>query len=213
MGNASLVWFRRDLRILDHEALRAACANGKFVTALYVDETESSARRRLGGASRWWLYHSLKALRTSLADLNIKLVLKRGDPTVLIANTATEIGARNVYCSAIDEPAEIELTQQVTQSLQRDGCTLKVFSSSLLRPPVQFAISKATAIKFSRLIGISGGLSALQHHCPSRCRSPCLKQIVFRKISTHGGCYPQILIGRRDFGKIGSLVRSVPAKC
>ena len=135
MGNASLVWFRRDLRILDHEALRAACANGKFVTALYVDEIEYSARRRLGGASRWWLYHSLKALRTSLADLNIKLVLKRGDPTVLIANTATEIGARNVYCSAVDEPAEIELTQQVTQSLQRDGCTLKIFSSSLLRPP------------------------------------------------------------------------------
>jgi len=135
MKPVTLIWFRRDLRIVDHEALTAACNQGLPVVGLYVDETGSSARRPIGGAARWWLHHSLTALRSDLATLNINLVLRRGEAADTIARTAADVGANTVYCTAVHEPAEIELAAKVSERLRRDGRTLDVLGGNLLQPP------------------------------------------------------------------------------
>ncbi len=59
-----IVWFRDDLRLSDHPALHAAADRGAPVICLYVlDETAARCPRRpLGGAARWWLAQSLRAL-------------------------------------------------------------------------------------------------------------------------------------------------------
>ena len=67
----TLVWFRDDLRIRDNPAL----ASGENITAIYILEDEG---RTLGGASRWWLHHSLIALEKSLKNHNIQLVFAKG---------------------------------------------------------------------------------------------------------------------------------------
>ena len=76
MQPATLVWYRRDLRVSDHEALTYACAQGVPVFALYVYEVNPCHGRVMGSATRWWLHHSLNALRGDLSKLNIKLILK-----------------------------------------------------------------------------------------------------------------------------------------
>ena len=68
----SIVWFRDDLRATDNPALRAAAEDGAAV-ALYVLDEESPGIRPLGGASRWWLHHSLLALREDLAALGARV--------------------------------------------------------------------------------------------------------------------------------------------
>lgn len=65
-GETSVVWFRRDLRLADNPALEAAVrAGGPIVPVFVLDEGEGV--RPLGGASRWWLDKSLRALAGSLA--------------------------------------------------------------------------------------------------------------------------------------------------
>ena len=60
-----IVWFRDDLRLSDHPALHAASNMQRPVICLYVrDEAEE---RALGGAARWWLAQSLRALQGRLA--------------------------------------------------------------------------------------------------------------------------------------------------
>ena len=74
-----IVWFRDDLRLSDHPALHAATRTGAPVICLYVlDEAGNASVRPLGGAARWWLAQSLRALQASLIAIGSTLVLRRG---------------------------------------------------------------------------------------------------------------------------------------
>ncbi len=60
--NPVIVWFRQDLRLADNPALRAAAATGAPLLCLYILDDTSPGDWKMGGASRWWLHHSLAAL-------------------------------------------------------------------------------------------------------------------------------------------------------
>ncbi|KJS40591.1 MAG: deoxyribodipyrimidine photolyase, partial [Rhodospirillaceae bacterium BRH_c57] len=87
-----LVWFRNDLRIDDHPALRAAADSERPVAAVYVLD-DALDGRPLGGAARWWLHHSLVRLRDNLGSLGVPLVLRRGPAADVIPALAAEAGA------------------------------------------------------------------------------------------------------------------------
>ena len=63
-----LCWFRRDLRLSDQAALIAAAGEGPVIP-VYVLDDETPKHRKMGGASRWWLHHSLKALQAEFAGV------------------------------------------------------------------------------------------------------------------------------------------------
>ena len=84
-------WFRQDLRLRDNPALNAAIATGRPVLPLYILDDETPGRWRMGGASRWWLHHSLTSLAADLKKLGAHLILRRGRADVIIA----ELCARN----------------------------------------------------------------------------------------------------------------------
>ena len=73
----ALVWLREDLRLADQPALAAAVASGAPILCIYVFDEESPGLRPLGGASRWWLHHSLKALEASFAAIGGRLDILR----------------------------------------------------------------------------------------------------------------------------------------
>ena len=66
MTTPVIVWLRRDLRLADHPAFHAAAEAGPVIPVFVLDD-ETAGDRKLGGASRWWLHHSLEALGKSLA--------------------------------------------------------------------------------------------------------------------------------------------------
>ncbi len=111
-----LVWFRQDLRLRDHPALAAAMASGP-VLAVYVLDDESPGEHRIGGAQRWWLHHSLKALRHDLEELGGHLILRRGRASSELARLAAETGATAVRAHRHYEPwwqmAEAEVREQL----------------------------------------------------------------------------------------------------
>src|SRR5262245_63354052 len=90
-----IVWFRDDLRLADHPALAAAARAGGPLLCLYVLDEEST--RPLGGAVRWWLAGSLRALGQDLERKGNRLILRRGAATRIVPVLAVEAGARAVY--------------------------------------------------------------------------------------------------------------------
>jgi len=103
MTAPAILWLRRDLRLADQAALLAACRAGPVVP-VYVLDDETARHRRMGGASRWWLHHSLAALDAALRAKGSRLVLRRGRSDEVLAALAAELGTREVHALHHYEP-------------------------------------------------------------------------------------------------------------
>lgn len=128
-----VVWFRQDLRLSDLPALEAAASAGAQVVPLYIfDERDPWA---LGGASRWWLHHSLAALASSIAERGGELILRSGNAEEQLKDVCESVGATTVHCSRRYEPASAALEQTLHKSLDSSGIRLRRFPGSLLHEP------------------------------------------------------------------------------
>lgn len=135
-----IVWFRDDLRLSDHPALLEASRTGAAVICLYVLDEDSTAlkpphARPLGGASRWWLAQSLRALGKSIATLGGSLTLRRGRTASVIAEIAQETSAAHVFWIGSEVPPQQALERGVAEELERIGVATHVFPSDLLVKP------------------------------------------------------------------------------
>src|SRR6187402_688655 len=116
-----IVWFRDDLRLSDHPALHAAASSGAPVICLYVFDEHSTAlqpnARPVGGAARWWLAQSLRALGESLKARGGTLVLRRGAAADAIAAVARETGAGHVHWNEIAQAPHLAVAGEVVEAL------------------------------------------------------------------------------------------------
>ncbi|MBG0516000.1 deoxyribodipyrimidine photo-lyase, partial [Elizabethkingia meningoseptica] len=91
MADPVILWFRRDLRLSDQRALVAAAGEGPVIP-VYILDDDTPKHRKMGGASRWWLHHSLASLDKSLRDKGSRLILRRGKSDEQLAKIAQESG-------------------------------------------------------------------------------------------------------------------------
>lgn len=103
MSDTQLVWLRRDLRVADNPALYEAAKAGPVV-AVYVLDDERAKSHAYGGASRWWLHHSLVSLSQGLEALGSQLILRRGDAVEELVKLAEELGAKTIHANRHYEP-------------------------------------------------------------------------------------------------------------
>ncbi|MGN6287063.1 MAG: cryptochrome/photolyase family protein [Afipia sp.] len=130
-----IVWFRDDLRLSDHPALHAASTTGAPVICLYVLDDKTPKARPTGGAARWWLAQSLRALNASLTPLGQSLVLRSGDTVDIIAKLARESGADAVLWNTSHIPPQAALERHVADALDKIGVRHDSFAGDLLVPP------------------------------------------------------------------------------
>ena len=116
MTTPTILWFRRDLRLSDQAALIAAASEGPVVP-VYILDDETPKHRAMGGASRWWLYHSLASLGAALRDKGSRLILRRGKSDAILAELAKEIGTKRVHCIRHYEPWWRNAERAVAKSL------------------------------------------------------------------------------------------------
>ena len=131
----SIVWFRDDLRVADHPALHAAIERGAPITCVYVLDEESRGIRPLGGAARWWLHGSLRALAEALEQHGGRLVLRRGPADRVIRALVDETGAGAVFWNRRYGGPERELDAGIKQALRDDGLVVESFAANLLFEP------------------------------------------------------------------------------
>ncbi|MYJ70265.1 MAG: deoxyribodipyrimidine photo-lyase, partial [Rhodospirillaceae bacterium] len=134
-----IVWFRQDLRLSDNPALHAAAAAGRPVIPLYILDRESAGAWAPGGASRWWLHHSLEALSRSLASQGLRLVLRRGAAGPVLERLIVETGARGVYWNRLYEPWATRRDDTIRAAMQAAGVAVESFNAALLFEPWEIA--------------------------------------------------------------------------
>ncbi|MFN3868647.1 MAG: cryptochrome/photolyase family protein [Hyphomicrobiaceae bacterium] len=138
-GATTLLWFRNDLRLADHAALHAALKRGGAVVPVFVFDSEAAGRWAPGGASRWWLHHSLARLAEAVEAVGSRLVVRKGNTEAILAELAAETGATAVTCSRRYEPWAIAQEERVRARLITDGVELKRYSGTLLIEPEAIA--------------------------------------------------------------------------
>lgn len=130
-----VLWFRQDLRLRDQPGLAAALATGAPVAAVYILDDAAPGRWAMGGASRWWLHHSLAALAASLRPLNIDLQLLHGPAHAVLLSLADEIGAGAVFWTRQYEPYAIARDRRIKAALGAKGVDAESFNGQLLYEP------------------------------------------------------------------------------
>jgi len=133
----ALLWFRQDLRLSDNPALHAAA--DRPLLPVYVLDDESAGRWAAGGASRWWLHHSLAALGADLAERGTPLVLARGRAEAVVPALAEAVGATEVFAGRQHEPWAREGDRRTAEALGSAGRALRLFTSHTLRAPSEIA--------------------------------------------------------------------------
>jgi deoxyribodipyrimidine photo-lyase len=129
-----ILWFRRDLRLADNPALQAAQATARLILPVYILD-EGPAVRPIGGASRWWLDKSLRALAASIADRGGRLILRRGDPETELRRLIDQTGATGVMMNRRFEPDDWTRDTDIARALKADGIEVKGFNGTLLARP------------------------------------------------------------------------------
>ena len=93
----ALVWFRRDLRLHDHPALRAALdAHERVVPVFCFDDRILSGRHRSGPRTQFMI-ECLEDLDGSLRDRGAGLVIRHGPPERELVELAGEVGAEEIH--------------------------------------------------------------------------------------------------------------------
>jgi deoxyribodipyrimidine photo-lyase len=127
----TIVWFRQDLRLSDNPAFTAAFEQGDVLPIYIIDQEDVSAFS-LGGASRWWLHHSLHALDESLQG---KLNLYAGEAGTIIASLQKRFTVLGVYWNRCYEPWRISRDKVIKKALVSQGVRVEIFNGSLLNEP------------------------------------------------------------------------------
>jgi deoxyribodipyrimidine photo-lyase len=124
-----IMWFRQDLRLSDHPALTAAAAAGSILPVFILDD-ETPGDWRWGGASRWWLHHSLAAL-----SHDIPLVLRRGEAVAELEKLIAESAPQALYFTRDYAPWSGALERRVKELCDRNGVACHRHGGYLLHEP------------------------------------------------------------------------------
>ncbi|MFC4295430.1 cryptochrome/photolyase family protein [Novosphingobium tardum] len=129
MTKPQIVWLRRDLRIEDQAALRAAAEAGPVIPVFVLDD-ETPGERRLGSASRWWLHGSLQELGDALNARGSRLILRRGSAAQVVSLLADEVGAGAIHTIRHYEPWWVKAEQDIAKRVD-----LVLHDGNYLLPP------------------------------------------------------------------------------
>jgi deoxyribodipyrimidine photo-lyase len=129
-------WFRSDLRLSDNKALAAAAGSANRVIPVFILDDEAAGKWALGGASRWWLHHSLESLAEEIRSLGGTLVFRRGKSCVELGRLIEETGADELYFTRCYEPHAAGLERKVHEELS-SRISVRRFGGNLLFEPEQ----------------------------------------------------------------------------
>ncbi|MBD1917006.1 MULTISPECIES: FAD-binding domain-containing protein [Cyanophyceae] len=94
--NRTIVWFRRDLRVSDHEPLRRAAGRG-LVVPVFVFDRALLHHPETGSARVAFLLAALHALDADLKALGGRLIVRSGDPVQVLPDLVKETDADGIY--------------------------------------------------------------------------------------------------------------------
>ncbi len=142
--SVAIVWFRRDLRLLDNPALTVAAREHDRVLPVYIHAPDEEGEAAPGAASRWWLHHSLQALDAALRERHGALHVCHGESLRQLRDLARKTGAMSVYWNRLYAPAIIKRDTEIKQALRDLDVRAHSFEGALWRSPWQIRTQQET---------------------------------------------------------------------
>ncbi|WP_371808491.1 deoxyribodipyrimidine photo-lyase [Ruegeria sp. HKCCA6948] len=127
-----IMWFRRDLRLTDHQALHAAMQSGRPIVPLFICDDLAQA---LGAAPKWRLGLGLEAFDAALRKRGSRLILRKGKARDVLQDVVRETGATGIYWSRAYEPGSITRDKDVKAFFSEAGLNARSFPGHLLFEP------------------------------------------------------------------------------
>ena len=143
-NSPAIVWFRRDMRLYDHAALRAACDTGRPVIPVFIldDITEN-----LGAAPKWRLGLALEHFSKSLRRKGSKLILRKGPAIRVLRELISETGASSVYWTRLYDPDSIARDTSVKTMLGDIPVEARSFPGHVMFEPWTVETGKGSYFK------------------------------------------------------------------
>jgi deoxyribodipyrimidine photo-lyase len=127
-----LMWFRRDLRLHDHIALNEACATGRPVIPVFLNDEVLAGQ---GAAPRFRLGLSVEAFAQSLKAKGSRLILRQGKALDCLTALIAETGATAVYWSRLYDPVSRARDEPLKAALKTAGIEARSFPGHVLFEP------------------------------------------------------------------------------
>lgn len=93
-------WARRDLRLHDNDALKAALTHGGQVVPVFVLDPALLAAADVSEKRVAFLFGGLRSLDADLRARGSRLIVRRGEPLAELARLVAEAGAEAIYAEA-----------------------------------------------------------------------------------------------------------------
>lgn len=138
----SLLWLRRDLRLHDHPALRAALDDGGPVVPAFCFDPRLLGGRHASGPRAQFLLDCLGDLRESLRTRGSGLVVRHGLPEQILPELAGELEASRVFWTGDVSPFATRRDQSVCHALEARDIEVRVLPGLfVLDDPAQLLTS------------------------------------------------------------------------
>lgn len=123
--DSALVWFRRDLRLIDHAALYHALTQARAVFCLFVFDTDILAALPAGDRRVAFIHESLCELRRGLCAAGGALIVRHARALNEVPRVAAQLGVDAVFFNRDYEPQAKARDQAVADALAREGITFQ----------------------------------------------------------------------------------------
>ena len=120
----AIVWFRRDLRLHEHAALRAALDAHDRVVCVFCLDDRLLHGRHASGARTQFLLESLRDLDSAMRERGGGLVVRHGRPERELPTLAREVGAAAVHFTADVSPFARRRGELTGAALRAEGVEL-----------------------------------------------------------------------------------------
>lgn len=134
-----LVWFRRDLRTLDHTALKAALDSGQPVVACFIATPQQWREHHMAPMQADLVARRLAHINRELHELNIPFLYAEveqfNDCTSVISGWADLLNVSSVMANIHYEVNEQALDRQVSQTLNQSGISFERFHDKCVHAP------------------------------------------------------------------------------
>ncbi len=120
----AIVWFRRDLRVHDHPALRAALAREDHIVPVFCLDEALLHGRHASGPRTQFLLECLAELDGALRERGSGLVLRQGPPERELAELVRQTNARALHFSSDVTPFARARGKRVRSALKGSGVEL-----------------------------------------------------------------------------------------
>lgn len=127
-----LCWLRRDLRLKDNLALHTALKTGQPVIPVFIFDPAILKSKRLAVPRLKFMLDALKSLDSDLRIHGSALLIRHGEPAVVLTRLIEESGASHVFYNADYTPYARQRDEAVKQAINNPAYA---FHDRMLVPP------------------------------------------------------------------------------